>query len=707
MAEAKALSLGERQRMIRSAFHQEFEGNDFYPDVLDIYDNYLIACIYEDDLGYFRVAFVEEPEGITFTVREEWEPVEKEWIARKALDDGELLVYQGGAVKALGDGRVGGYLVTFGDATKTDLHGEYFTPETDFGVEWDTGGKSSIYFEHAFDPVLGDRMLGQVDLKKDNFGIWAEGVLERRDRYENFIHDLVVAEKAGWSSGTAPHLVRRERGDKATWIKRWPLGLDASITVEPADFRNQAVSIKSFGADYKSVFEDIGKDDHEAQPPEALDGAVRADHTPDSHEEVEKTEVTPIPMEVNDMTDTTDQAPPAEGIEARFDALEANQDQFSKSMERLMEIVENAPALKDAGYTTDMGGTADPDHVSFGDFCMAVKRHDVKRLTEVYQTGPRGASTKDLATTDGSSGGFLVPKQFNDTLLEMATQQSQILARVQSQPVDGSAAGMWPALDNYVTPTAGSGETYEAAGLKATARAEGATLTETEPGFVEIEYKVKQVGGYTEVNNEVLRYSPVAIEGLLTRLFGIAVASKKEMMILRGNGATQYLGILTATGVSIGIAPDTDNTFAYADMLEMSSRFLPLGPNPVWLMHRSLIPDVGQWEIGTNGAGLPQGVGMPSQMTTMPGSNIPIIYSQHLPQANSSGCAILADLSAYIVFQDGPLEIAFSEHAGFTSNKATWRFIDYSDGMPWQKAYVTLADPGGSYTASPFVYLND
>jgi hypothetical protein len=36
-----------------------------------------------------------------------------------------------------------------------------------------------------------------------------------------------------------------------------------------------------------------------------------------------------------------------------------------------------------------------------------------------------------------------------------------------------------------------------------------------------------------------------------------------------------------------------------------------------------------------------------------------------------------------------------------------WRFKKRLDGQPWLLNAITLADPQGSFTQSPFVYLND
>ena len=41
------------------------------------------------------------------------------------------------ALKALDEnGRIGGYLVVWGSPAQRDLQGEYFTPETELGLDW-------------------------------------------------------------------------------------------------------------------------------------------------------------------------------------------------------------------------------------------------------------------------------------------------------------------------------------------------------------------------------------------------------------------------------------------------------------------------------------------------------------------------------------------------------------------------------------------
>jgi hypothetical protein len=156
--------------------------------------------------------------------------------------DTETLIAYGGEVKALGDGKIGGYLVRFTSEDEPDLEGEYFTKDTDFGE----AESAPVHYQHGMDAKIGKRKLGKATHKKDDFGVWAEAQLNLRDEYESFIYAMAEKGKMGWSSGTASHLVERQPTTKATWIKSWPLGLDDTLTPVPAEPKNEAIPLKSW-----------------------------------------------------------------------------------------------------------------------------------------------------------------------------------------------------------------------------------------------------------------------------------------------------------------------------------------------------------------------------------------------------------------------------------------------------------------------------
>jgi HK97 family phage major capsid protein len=155
--------------------------------------------------------------------------------------ESETLVNFGSEVKAIGDGKVAGYLVRFTTEQDPDLTGDFFTKSTDFGDV----SATPVLYHHGLDKTVGIRPFGKGQLKMDEVGIWIDAQLELADKYQQAVYKLVEQGKLGWSSGTASHLVRREETGKAWHVLSWPLGLDASLTPTPAEPRNDVVPLKS------------------------------------------------------------------------------------------------------------------------------------------------------------------------------------------------------------------------------------------------------------------------------------------------------------------------------------------------------------------------------------------------------------------------------------------------------------------------------
>lgn len=159
----------------------------------------------------------------------------------------DTLVAFGSAVKSLGDdGRIGGYLISFGSSDRKDLSGQWFTPRTYYGAH---GGNGMDVLVHHGVPLqselaeLAGRMLAPMTVKADDVGLWAETVLNLSDGYQKMIHDLVSEGHLGWSSGSASHMVRMtEEGE----ITCWPI-IEGSLTPTPAEWRstNTIVPLKS------------------------------------------------------------------------------------------------------------------------------------------------------------------------------------------------------------------------------------------------------------------------------------------------------------------------------------------------------------------------------------------------------------------------------------------------------------------------------
>lgn len=146
-------------------------------------------------------------------------------------------------------GRIGGYLVVWGDATQRDLQGEYFTPQTDVGLDW--YDQRPVLYHHGLDGNLKAAVIGVMDtLRHDEVGIWAEAQLDVHKRYVRAVQRLVDQGVLSWSSGSLPHLVEIA-GDGQ--IKRWPI-VEGSLTPTPAEPRHTDVHT------LKSAYKSLGLD---------------------------------------------------------------------------------------------------------------------------------------------------------------------------------------------------------------------------------------------------------------------------------------------------------------------------------------------------------------------------------------------------------------------------------------------------------------
>ena len=542
---------------------------------------------------------------------------------------------------------------------KYDLDGEVFTKNTNFFV--DSINYVPVLYGHnakEIKEVLGKATISSITEE----GVLFDIIIKRSNKYFWLIKKLVELGRLGLSTGALPQTLEKD----GNVIKQWQIG-ELSLVENPAE-PSTIFTLKEI-----KYFSESSSESVETLEELEEDKNIKIEVIGENNK-----------METNSVEN--------ESVKASTNDYDAIFAKFEEKLSKIMNLVENTPVSR-AGYVTQDGGTADKNIKSFGDFLLAVKRNDHKRLTELYKT------TKDLGETPGSSGGYLVPMEYGTNLIQVAAMENMVYSRVQKVPVLRNS-GTYPALDQYFTPTAGSGETYGAGGVKANFTQAGHEFTETEPVFSTLEWRLNKVGGFTEVENELLEDSPFAIEALLRGLFQVAIAAKNERNILRGSGLGEPLGILNSN-VAIGVSDETTGKFKWEDVGKMYSKFKSIGGQPTWIMHPSVFPQlmimnnntVTAWQSSLNGG----------PMNSLNG--YPIIVSEHMPQLGANGAVMLADLSSYVMWEKAGLTIAFSDQVGFKRDVGTWVFRQRNDGKPWFKAPITLSGPGSAYTVSPFVYI--
>lgn len=234
-----------------NAWYYEWD-DDMVPCCEAVYDGYAIARI---QLAYYRVAYTVEATGIVLADQDAWEQVAQEWVTKSA----ELLALlkqnqrnrEIGAVKLLGQSRLGNYLMVWGDEQHRDLYGEFFTRKTE-GLKsiFDYIGKLPALYQHAMDGVVKYDPIGTIDvLEIDPVGLWMETQLDLANQYAGAVLTLAKKKVLGASSGALPGSRKVAPNGE---IQAWAI-VEGSYTPTPAEPRLRELGVDVVKAIYKEV----------------------------------------------------------------------------------------------------------------------------------------------------------------------------------------------------------------------------------------------------------------------------------------------------------------------------------------------------------------------------------------------------------------------------------------------------------------------
>jgi HK97 family phage major capsid protein len=129
------------------------------------------------------------------------------------------------------------------------------------------------------------------------------------------------------------------------------------------------------------------------------------------------------------------------------------------------------------------------------------------------------ALTENGGTPAGSDGGFLLPIDFNNMIIERQRQLLDLMNYVNVENV--SAVSGWRVIEKSsdITPFA--------------QMTENKAMSQTDqPSFEKISYTVKDYGGFLPVTNDLLEDTPVNIMAYLSRFFGKKLVATHNSLIL-------------------------------------------------------------------------------------------------------------------------------------------------------------------------------
>jgi HK97 family phage major capsid protein len=600
------------------------------------------------------------------------------WAAYEDEADKSLVVTTGPALKALGDGRIGGHLVIFGGE---DLTGDFFDADTDYDLE-DGQGKATVLYHHGMDATLKRRKLGRADLRVDDVGVWMEAQLALRDDYERALYGMIEAGKMGLSSGTAPHLVEREQqANGANKITRWPLGLDASITPIPAEPRTSVVALKTYLEMAEPHVKALLPQDAatKAASADATTGAPEPDTTPTESYEVKPTMT---PEEIQALIEQTVKA-----YDAKL-ATEPAVNPAGVAVTKPAEVKDKPEAFK-----------------SFGEQLLAIAKATTpggyvdRRLYAIKASVPSG-----MNESIGSEGGFLVQQDFATDLFSQAFGQSQLMQRCTPVPISGNANGTKIVLIDE--RDRGNGTRW--GGIQMYWRAEAATVTKSAPTLREVNLDLKDMMGIAYATQQSLD-DAAQLESLIGQAFAEEVVYKTEDALVNGTGAGQPLGVMNA-GCLVSVAKETGqaaDTLVWQNVVKMWARLHPrFKTNAVWLISPDVFPQMASMSLTVGTGGVP--VYMPAgAASTAPYGTLfgrPVFEVEYAAKVGDKGDILLADWNQYYLASKGAARFNSSMHVRFLYDEMTYRMTYRVDGQPKFVSALTPANDGATLAA--FVTLD-
>jgi len=569
----------------------------------------------------------------------------------------DTLVFHCGEVKALGDGKVGGYLIRFTDATSPDMTGDFFAKETYYGDVKNV----DVYYQHGLDPAIKRSVIGRADLRVEDAGIWAEAQLSLRDEYEKAIYELAQAGKLGWSSGSAGHLVEREEKGDVNLITRWPI-VEASLTPTPAEPRNGVIPLKSLITSNDAVHDD----DKETKPTQEIEM------------DMEK-----LLAELQTQTDESI----TKAVDLATEKVDATIDEKLKAFSAtLPDVKAGVQVTKDA---TDNEQEGNP--LEGRDFFKAV-----------YQAGAHGYMSKELKAATGineavpSQGGFLVPPATAGTMFERMYNTGEILSRVQRDPVEGNAMDI-PAVDE--TSRADGSRN---GGVLGYWQEEAGSFTATKPKFRNIALKTKKVTALVYATDEMLE-DVRFMNSWINRVAPDELRFKVEDAIYNGATPGKPLGWL-ASPAKIEATRTNANAILFADIVGMWARRWAGVSDYVWYVNQDTMPQLDQLYLTAGTAGIPPRFVDYDSEGIMRMKGAPVIEVEYAASLGTVGDILLTSPSQYqLIDKASGIKSASSIHVAFTTGEQAFRFDYRVDGEPlWNSA---LTPKNGSNTQSPIVTL--
>lgn len=347
-------------------------------------------------------------------------------------------------------------------------------------------------------------------------------------------------------------------------------------------------------------------------------------------------------------------------------------------------------------------GTAGFD--TFGSYLRAVKAANADAVHDRRLTILNAAATTAGSEGIGADGGFAVPPEYRQQIVEAVADEDGVTERVDQ----------FPTSSNSVTVPLDETTPWGTTGIRAFWEAEASAATPTKPNLRTATIKLNKLMALVPVSDELLEDAPL-MQTYLPRLIASRIAFARQLAIVQGSGVGQPLGIVSAPATisQAAEASQAAGTFNFANARKMLKRLHGARDRAFWLAHPDHEDSIigmafeqrnlaGTENVGGHSLSIaPGGIGAAVEPRLL---GLPVVFSHACSAPGAVGDVILCNGAGYwVVTKASGLRMDVSIHMYFDAGQTAFRASLRVAGQPWLSA--PIQPRAGTNTRSHFVTL--
>lgn len=319
---------------------------------------------------------------------------------------------------------------------------------------------------------------------------------------------------------------------------------------------------------------------------------------------------------------------------------------------------------------------AEGEHSFYADV-KAASQGDAKAFQRLEEA-TSDMEGKAMGATSGSTGGYLVPTEISNELIQMREASGVLRQLFSSQPISTTELQV-SAMDN---------------GLAVAWQAEFSEKIKSDLGFSEFTVNVFTAAGLAVASNQLLRDSRFSIDSLINADFAKRFVALEEIAFLNGSGAGQPRGIRNTAGVDSMALKSTaipNLLDAITDAITATYETYFGAPDAI-VMHprtwgrivkarESSAPSTYLIGAGSTAFGRRANDGLPGYgQGALPRGElfgVPVYTTPNVPTnlglGSNESCVFVGNFSEGLVLDREGITTDRSEHVFFTSNQTVFR----------------------------------